>query len=263
MKYQKGTLEPEIQQRLVELGFAWSGETARMLRDEAALRKDRSAVQIAGSEASDTTPAEGDVGAVRRQLILECEQQRVQSVKQGECRDMEEEEGDCRKKRHITPASRSSPFLSTEAPPNPTGWHIVTDPRDPEGKRTIWASDPKNEVESLSSILVIERTPTAVRYLCVKCKHIFWGSRKRAKEHLLFVNLESVGSSWVRGCTQPLSAEEQALLEREPLEVVGDGRRPSKAPQISEPDIKNCGMLDVEQPQVLSLLALLVQKYKC
>jgi hypothetical protein len=45
------------------------------------------------------------------------------------------------------------------------------------------------------------------------------------------------------------------------LEVVSDGRRPAKAQQICEPDIKNCGMLDVEQPQVLSLLALLVQKY--
>jgi hypothetical protein len=87
------------------------------------------------------------------------------------------------------------------------------------------------QVESLASLLVIERSATAVRYLCAKCKHMFWGSPKRAKEHLLaFLNRvrEPRGgggsscvkhkrslshcSTSVKGCTEPLTADEFALL---------------------------------------------------
>ena len=78
---------------------------------------------------------------------------------------------------------------------------------------------------------MIERSATAVRYLCAKCKHMFWGSPKRAKEHLLaFLNRvrEPRGgggsscvkhkrslsrcSTSVKGCTEPLTAGEFALL---------------------------------------------------
>jgi hypothetical protein len=119
---------------------------------------------------------------------------------------------------HIKQLPASSPFLSTEAPPTPTGWHLVKDPLA-EGESMIWASDSKNEVESLASILVIERKETASRYLCVKCKCMFWGSKKRVIEHLVFnpdcARLCILSS--VKGWTQPWTVEEQALLQRDPF----------------------------------------------
>jgi hypothetical protein len=138
------------------------------------------------------------------------------------------------KRRRVNSGPASSPFLATEAPPSATGWRLVKDPRDAEGERMIWASNSKNEIESLSSILVIERKETASRYLCVKCKYMFWGSKKRVKEHLVFVNQErATGSTaWVKGCTQPLTPEEEALVQRDPLET-GDNARPTKVGGVS------------------------------
>ena len=60
---------------------------------------------------------------------------------------------------------------------------IRTKAKAPDGSE-IWVSDPKNSVERLASVLVIERRSTAARYMCTKCSLMFWGSKKRIKEHL-------------------------------------------------------------------------------
>ena len=52
------------------------------------------------------------------------------------------------------------------------------------------------------------------------CKYMFWGLKKRVKEHLVFVDQDG-GNSWVQGYrrnevnarTRLLTSEEQAVLE--------------------------------------------------
>jgi hypothetical protein len=48
-----------------------------------------------------------------------------------------------------------SPFPSTDPPPNPSGWQIVKDPRDPSGKASFWAAAARNEVEELPTVIFI------------------------------------------------------------------------------------------------------------
>jgi len=137
------------------------------------------------------------------------------------------------RKRQVV--AEKSPVLSTEAPPNPTGWNLAKDPRDAEGKMMIWVSEPRNEVETLPTILVVERKDTASRFLCLKCNYLFWGSKKRVKEHLISVGQDRVAGStaWVKGCKLPMTPQEQAFIDKEPLEATQTrtGRTP-KVPAV-------------------------------
>ena len=116
-----------------------------------------------------------------------------------------------------------SPFPSTKPMPTPGGWFLAPDPRcklTPQSE--IWACVPKNDVEALKSVLVIERRDNANRYLCTKCSAMFWGSKKRAIEHL------RMQGSTSRNCTQPATAQEEEVFARE--EMSGrKGGRPARA----------------------------------
>jgi len=124
------------------------------------------------------------------------------------------------KQRKRQLAVERSPWPATQPAPNPTGWRVVKDPRDEHGSSMIWAAEARNDVEMLSSILVVERKETASRFLCCKCHYMFWGSKKRVKEHLFFGSHERLSrtSAWLRMCNQPMTEEEKLLLEREPWE---------------------------------------------
>ena len=87
----------------------------------------------------------------------------------------------------------------------------------------IWVADAKNEVEALGSVLVVERRETASRYLCSKCKYLFWGSKKRVKEHLLNAGQGSRANANIRGCLKPMTAQEKRWLESEPVKLAAEG----------------------------------------
>jgi hypothetical protein len=53
-------------------------------------------------------------------------------------------------------------------------------------------------VERLAAMLVIERRATAARYMCTKCNLMFWGSKKRVKEHLRRIGNNVTGCVCVR-----------------------------------------------------------------
>jgi hypothetical protein len=91
-------------------------------------------------------------------------------------------------------------------PPSPSryAWQKIKDPRASDGS-TIWVCAPRNEVESLPNILVVDRKPNSCRYLCKKCHFIFWGSKQRVKEHL------RQETSRRRPCTHAMTPEEQVV----------------------------------------------------
>ncbi len=110
------------------------------------------------------------------------------------------------KKQRCVHVPAVSPFPASEPPPTAEGWFKTLDPRCASPSE-IWASRPKNDVEALESILVIERRENAVRYLCRKCHIMFWGSKQRVKEHLrqsvLRPAIRAVHSAaWPRVCVR-------------------------------------------------------------
>jgi hypothetical protein len=111
------------------------------------------------------------------------------------------------------PAETASPFMATEPPPDEEGW---TKGKAPDGAE-IWISEPKNAVERLAAVIVIERRPTAARYMCTKCNLMFWGSKKRVKEHL-----RRQGNS-VTGCAHEPTYEEEEVMRTDDPEGEADG----------------------------------------
>lgn len=101
-----------------------------------------------------------------------------------------------------------SPFPGNEPSPASEGWRKVRDPRFTD-ERWIWVAEPKNDVERMSSVLVVERRSTTCRYLCTKCDFLYWGSKKRVKEHLR----DLAGD--VKGCAVRITAEEEDLLRQD------------------------------------------------
>ena len=82
---------------------------------------------------------------------------------------------------------------------------------------------------------MIERKDTASRFLCLKCHYMFWGSKKRVKEHLMSVHLDgrTAGSTaWIKGCKQPMTPEEEALFQRDPLDVPPVPRQHGKVAKV-------------------------------
>jgi hypothetical protein len=101
-----------------------------------------------------------------------------------------------------------SPFPGTEPAPAPEGWQKVKDPRF-DDNRLIWVALPKNDIERMPAVYVVERRATTSRYLCTKCKFMYWGSKKRVKEHLR----DQAGD--VKGCTVRITPEEEELLQKD------------------------------------------------
>ncbi len=95
-----------------------------------------------------------------------------------------------------TPVPSVSPFPASKPPPTAEeGWFRALDPRrrrvggskgvgGTKPPTEIWAAPPKNDIEALERILVVERRDNATRYLCKVCHAMFWGSKKRVKEHM-------------------------------------------------------------------------------
>jgi len=101
-----------------------------------------------------------------------------------------------------------SPFVGHEPPPASEGWRMVKDPRHADD-RLIWVSVPKNDIERLPSVYVVERRTTTCRYMCTKCNFMYWGSKKRVKEHL------RDQSGDVKGCSVRITAAEEELLQKD------------------------------------------------
>ena len=119
-------------------------------------------------------------------------------------------------KKRRTRQPEVSPFPGNEPAPLKGGWIKMADPRCTKTPQTeIWTCEPKNEIETLACILVVERRDNAVRFLCRKCLYMFWGSKKRAKEHL------RMQATVIRSCNQMSTAEEEEVFERDEM----DGRK--------------------------------------
>ena len=112
-------------------------------------------------------------------------------------------------------------FAGSEPPPGKEdkdgtgGWSKA---KLPDG-RMIWVAAPKNAVERVSSILVIERKSTSARYYCLKCNSTFSGSKKRIKEHMRCENKD------VKHCTVPPTPEEEAIFLEDDEQDVGRGSK--------------------------------------
>ena len=118
--------------------------------------------------------------------------------------------------QHVTDSD--SPFPGDEPSPG-EGWQKVSDPRD--HSRTIWVAEPKNDIERLGAVLVVERRTTTCRYLCTKCHFMFWGSKKRVKEHLR----DQAGD--VKGCAVRITPEEEIELHKD--DIITRVRTPARA----------------------------------
>jgi hypothetical protein len=102
----------------------------------------------------------------------------------GAKRRAEEAAGTEEQAKKRTPVPSVSPFPASKPPPTAEeGWFRALDPRT-KPPIEIWAARPKNDIEALERILVVERRDNATRYLCKVCHAMFWGSKKRVKEHM-------------------------------------------------------------------------------
>ena len=102
----------------------------------------------------------------------------------GAKRRAEEAAGTEEQAKKRTPVPSVSPFPASKPPPTAEeGWFRALDPRT-KPPTQIWAARPKNDIEALERILVVERRDNATRYLCKVCHAMFWGSKKRVKEHM-------------------------------------------------------------------------------
>jgi hypothetical protein len=110
---------------------------------------------------------------------------------------------------------RSGPAPGKDPEGGKDGWSKA---KLPDG-RMVWVSAPKNAVEKLTCILVIERKSTSARYFCLKCNSTFFGSKKRIKEHL-----RGEGKD-VKHCTMPLAPDEEATLREDDEQDRGRGPR--------------------------------------
>jgi hypothetical protein len=121
-------------------------------------------------------------------------------------------EGSRKRKKPAELESRNpdcnSPFPGDEPAPEAEGWRKVKDPRFNDG-RLIWVALPKNEIERMPCVYVVERRATTSRYLCIKCNFMYWGSKKRIKEHLR----DQAGD--VKGCTVRITPEEEDTLQKD------------------------------------------------
>ena len=148
------------------------------------------------------------------------------------------------KKQRCAPVPAMSPFPASEPPPTVEGWFKTQDPRCALPSE-IWASRPKNDVEALESILVIERRDNAVRYLCRKCHATFWGSKQRVKEHLrqsvLHPAIRAVHSVVRYGCTRVCSREPyfcaSTHCDARIMQVVSDTGLDSLTPKAPPPSV--------------------------
>ena len=106
-----------------------------------------------------------------------------------------------------------SPYPASGPPPPSAGggWSTA---KLPDG-REVWVSAPRNAMERLASMLVIERrsakagSSAAARFYCLKCQTTFFGSKKRIREHLRGEGRD------VKACTMPVTAEEEATLRED------------------------------------------------
>ena len=121
-------------------------------------------------------------------------------------------EGSRKRKKPAELESRNpdceSPFPGDEPAPEPEGWRKVKDPRFNDD-RLIWVGLAKNEIERMPCVYVVERRATTSRYLCTKCNFMYWGSKKRVKEHLR----DQAGD--VKGCTVRITPEEEDILQKD------------------------------------------------
>ena len=109
----------------------------------------------------------------------------------------------------LCPPPTESPYPASGPPPANEGWSTA---KLPDG-REVWVSAPRNAMERLASMLVIERrSASSARFYCLKCQTTFFGSKKRIREHLRGEGRD------VKACTMPVTAEEEATL-REDEEV--------------------------------------------
>jgi hypothetical protein len=106
----------------------------------------------------------------------------------------------------------NSPFPGDEPAPEAEGWRKVKDPRFNDG-RLIWVALPKNEIERMPCVYVVERRAPTSRYLCIKCNFMYWGSKKRVKEHLRGDMRDQAGD--VKRCTVRITPEEEDTLQKD------------------------------------------------
>jgi len=112
------------------------------------------------SELNDTLPAEAQQAAnattpAKAEAQMRQEQESKAFMELGLVLDQQDKaeaisDGKQRKRQVF---AQLSPFPSTDPPPNPSGWQIVKDPRDPSGKASFWAAAARNEVEALSTVI--------------------------------------------------------------------------------------------------------------
>ena len=99
-----------------------------------------------------------------------------------------------------------SPFPASGPPPSDDPSWVKG--MMPDGQE-VWVSQPRNMVERLGCVLVLDRRSNSSRYCCTKCGLTFVGTKKRVKEHLRRIKRD------IKPCTVELTAAEEEVLKQD------------------------------------------------